>query len=78
MPDDISIQVSGSIGSLSGPVGLQFDPFERDSPRGIILKRTPREIDTLTGTHEADTFELEQPEFEIPWIDYNWPDNSIN
>ena len=27
MPDDISIQVSGSIGTISGSVGLKFDPF---------------------------------------------------
>jgi len=28
MPDDISIQVSGSIGTLTGSVGLKFDPFK--------------------------------------------------
>ena len=28
MPDDISIQVSGSIGTISGSVGLKFDPFK--------------------------------------------------
>ena len=27
MPNDISIQVSGSIGTISGSVGLKFDPF---------------------------------------------------
>ena len=28
MPDDISIQVSGSIGTLSGSIGLKIDPFK--------------------------------------------------
>ena len=59
MPDDISIQVSGSIGTISGSVGLKFDPFMpvgNQTPPAIIIKDSGAEPFIAATTTEPFVF----------------------
>ena len=83
MPDDISIQVSGSIGTLSGSIGLKIDPFKpvgNQTPpatRLLVAVRSPTwrrrlQCQLLFGSGiTIMVLLLEIPPYEFQWGNFD-------
>ena len=79
MPDDISIQVSGTIGTLSGSIGLKIDPFKavgnQTPPADPIAGcDSPYKAPTTTVPTAVWWWDIDPgiPAGEIPPYEFQW------
>ena len=80
MPNDISIQVSGSIGTISGSVGLKFDPFlpvGNQTPPATVIPGcgSERYVAPTSAVPTAFWFwddDFSTPPGKIPSYEYQW------